>query len=143
MWFYSTPQNTHEKVNIFQVSPEMPDRVRSGLMSPKTRCCLDLTLLRSALRRSSSGALSGPRRDTSPSLILPPPRFPEGGGTGNETYQKIQSAQIILSVLQVLFTVSGWVFRCLCHSRGFPSAIKSRWWTYWDFLPSAHRILEA
>lgn len=36
-----------------------------------------------------------------------------GDGPGDESPQKVPSDQIILSVLQVLFAISRWAFRCL------------------------------
>lgn len=72
----------------------------------------------------------------------PSARLHCGDGAGDESDHKVPSDQIILSVLQVLFTISRWAFRCLLQRRGFPSAIKTRWQTFWNFLPSAQRIPE-
>lgn len=119
-------------LDIIQVSPEMSDRVRSGLMSLKH--CVVMAWL------CSIQLSVDPHQAPCLSRWGPPPpawccHHLASLKRWNRwwDYQKILSDQIILSVLQVLFTISGWAFRCLLHRRGFLSAIRTRWWTYWTF----------
>lgn len=82
-----TPLDTPWKLNFahFQVSLKMLDQVRSGLMSAR-HCTVLAWLCPIQLSVSAqSGSRSQPLGDTSPSPMLPPPRFTQAG---EETYQK-------------------------------------------------------